>query len=141
MNRRAAIAIFYAILLACTAAVFLPVRHFQFVNWDDRDMVVENPLLNPPTLEHLQEIWSGPHLDLYTQLSYSLWWGLAWTSNVWRNARRFSATIDPIGACLMLPIESWKKHGRTDPLDSTTTDTQGALHDTRGNGASPASAA
>jgi tetratricopeptide (TPR) repeat protein len=89
MNRRAAIAIFYAILLACTAAVFLPVRHFQFVNWDDRDMVVENPLLNPPTIEHLREIWSGPHLDLYTPLSYSLWWGLAWTSNGSSDAARF----------------------------------------------------
>jgi len=89
MNRRAAIAIFYAILLACMAAVYLPVRNFQFVNWDDRDMVVENPLLNPPTAEHLQKIWAGPHLNLYTPLSYTLWWGLAWGSNGSGDAGRF----------------------------------------------------
>ncbi len=89
MNRNAVTAIFYAILLACTATVYLPARNFQFVNWDDRDMVVENPLLHPPTTEHLHEIWAGPHLNLYTPLSYTLWWELARTSNDSDNATRF----------------------------------------------------
>jgi protein O-mannosyl-transferase len=89
MKRRAAISIFYAILLACTAAVYFPVRHFQFVNWDDRDMVVENPLLNPANSAHLREIWTGPHLGLYMPLSYSAWWGLAWASNGSGDAARF----------------------------------------------------
>jgi protein O-mannosyl-transferase len=89
MNRRAAIAIFYAILLACTGAVYFPVRGFQFVNWDDRDMVVENPLLNPANSAHLREIWSGPHLGLYTPVSYTVWWGLAWAWNGSADAARF----------------------------------------------------
>ncbi len=74
MNRRTVILILGAILLAWTAAVFLPARHFDFVNWDDYDEVVENPLLHPPTTEHLGQIWSGPHLKMYAPLSYSAWW-------------------------------------------------------------------
>jgi tetratricopeptide (TPR) repeat protein len=81
MSARAARVILYAILLACTAALYLPVRQFQFVNWDDRDMVIENPLLHPPTVQHLRDFWTGPHLDLYTPLSYSLWWTMARLSN------------------------------------------------------------
>jgi hypothetical protein len=84
-----AIAIFYAILLAFTAAVYFPVRNFQFVNWDDRDMVVENPLLNPANSQHLREIWAAPHLGLYTPLSYTLWWTLALASNGSSDASRF----------------------------------------------------
>jgi protein O-mannosyl-transferase len=89
MKRGAAIAIFYAILLACTAAAYGPVRNFPFVNWDDRDMVVENPLLNPPSFEHLREIWTGPHLNLYTPLSYTVWWGLVRGSDGSVDAGRF----------------------------------------------------
>ncbi|HEY1923360.1 MAG TPA: glycosyltransferase family 39 protein, partial [Tepidisphaeraceae bacterium] len=89
MKRPAAIAILYAILLAGTAAVYLPVHHFQFVNWDDRDMVVENPLLNPANAAHLREIWTSPHLGLYTPLSYTLWWTVAATSNGPVDAARF----------------------------------------------------
>ena len=37
----------------------------------------------------------------------------------------------------MLPIGSWKKHGRTVPSASTTTDIHGALQLTGGNGAEP----
>jgi tetratricopeptide (TPR) repeat protein len=74
MQRRAVIPILYLLLLACTAAIFLPARNFQFVNWDDRDMLIENPLLHPPTAEHLQQIWAGPVLKLYTPLPYCLWW-------------------------------------------------------------------
>ena len=74
MNRRTIIFILGAILLAWTAAVFLPARHFDFVNWDDYDEVTENPLLHPPTTEHLGQIWSGPYLKMYAPLSYSASW-------------------------------------------------------------------
>jgi protein O-mannosyl-transferase len=77
MSRRASNAILVVILLACTIAVYFPVRQFQFVNWDDTDMVVANPLLHPPTSNHLEQIWTHPHLGLYTPLSYTLWWCVA----------------------------------------------------------------
>jgi len=76
MNRRTIIFILVAILVAWTAAVFLPARHFDFVNWDDYNEVTENPNLHPPTAHHLHEIWSGPYLRLYAPLSYSAWWML-----------------------------------------------------------------
>jgi len=76
MNRRTVIFILAAILVAWTAAVFLPARHFEFVNWDDYNEVTENPNLHPATTEHLSEIWSAPYLRLYAPLSYTAWWAL-----------------------------------------------------------------
>ena len=67
--------------------------------------------------------------------------GFALTSNTSRNARRLPPTISSSGVSRILPIESWKKHGRTAPSASTTTDTHGALQRTGGNGSSPVSAA
>ena len=71
MSRRTVIFVLGAILVAWSAAVFMPARHFDFVNWDDYNEIVENPNLHPPTAEHLGGIWSGPYLRLYAPLSYS----------------------------------------------------------------------
>jgi tetratricopeptide (TPR) repeat protein len=73
-SRHRATVLLGIILLLTIAAVFSQVRHFQFVNWDDFDELVENPLLNPPTTAHLLQIWSAPYLRLYAPLSYTLWW-------------------------------------------------------------------
>jgi hypothetical protein len=89
MTRRASNAILVVILLACTVAVYFPVRQFQFVNWDDADMVVANPLLHPPTSDHLGQIWARPHLGLYTPLSYTLWWCAARASGDGSNPATF----------------------------------------------------
>jgi protein O-mannosyl-transferase len=62
------------ILVLWTMTVFLPARYFQFVNWDDYDEVVQNPLLHPASAQNLANIWSGPYLRLYAPLSYSAWW-------------------------------------------------------------------
>jgi tetratricopeptide (TPR) repeat protein len=72
----AAAALLYAIVLACALGAFFPARQFQFVSWDDRDLVTENPLLVPPTIEHLRHFWTDPFMGLYTPLSYTLWWSL-----------------------------------------------------------------
>jgi tetratricopeptide (TPR) repeat protein len=77
MDSKIFVAILYAILLICTAAVFAPTLKFNFLAWDDVDLVVENPLLNPPTAESLQHIWSERYLGLYTPLSYTAWWVIA----------------------------------------------------------------
>src|SRR5204863_8309864 len=58
-----------------------------------------------------------------------------------RNAGRSRVTIVSSGAVRTFPMTSWKKHGRTDPSASITMETQGALHDTPGNAASPLTAA
>jgi hypothetical protein len=91
MNRPTIILILGAILLAWTAAVFLPARHFDFVNWDDYDEVTENPLLHPPTTEHLTQIWSGPYLKMYAPLSYSAWWVISHIPDAADNPAAFHA--------------------------------------------------
>src|SRR5262249_871120 len=77
-------------------------------------------------------------LSEHTQRSHT---GLAPTSRRSRNRRKLSDTIRSSGISRMLPTTPWKKHGRTLPLASTTTETHGAEHETAGNGASPRSAA
>ena len=76
MPRRAATVILCAIVLAGTAAVFLPARNFAFVDWDDFNEITENPLLHPPSVDHLRQIWSAPVLKLYAPLTYTVWWTL-----------------------------------------------------------------
>jgi hypothetical protein len=77
MNRRTLKLLLCAILVLWTAAVFLPARHFDFVDWDDYDEVVQNPLLHPPDGQHLAQIWSRPVLRMYTPLSYTTWWTMS----------------------------------------------------------------
>ena len=72
----AAAVLLYAIVLACALGAFSPTRQFQFVSWDDRDLVTENSLLIPPTVEDLGRFWTGAYAGLYTPLSYTLWWTL-----------------------------------------------------------------
>jgi tetratricopeptide (TPR) repeat protein len=81
MNRRAAT--YCAVALLVTTAIYFPVARFQFVNWDDRDLLLQNPSLNPPTYAHFLQIWSAPRLGLYAPLSYSVWWAIAgFVSNI-----------------------------------------------------------
>jgi protein O-mannosyl-transferase len=75
MNRRALSYCIVALLI--TAAIYFPVAGFQFVNWDDRELLLLNPLLNPPTAAHLAQIWTRPFSGLYTPLPYTAWWILA----------------------------------------------------------------
>lgn len=78
MSRRAASAIFCTILLVIVVAVYAPVGRFQFVRLDDSDMLVDNPLLHPPTARSLAQFWFAPQEQLYTPLTYSLWWCVEW---------------------------------------------------------------
>src|SRR5689334_16271791 len=58
--------------------------------------------------------------------------GLLATVSDLRKDDRFRLTIVSSGSSRTLPIGSWKKHGRTRPSASITTDTHGALHVTGG---------
>jgi hypothetical protein len=94
MNRRSLTLILGAILVVCTAGAYLPARHFQFVDWDDYDEVIQNPLLHPATAAHLHQIWAQPYLRLYAPLTYSLWWVIS----------KFSLTADSPAAFHLLGI-------------------------------------
>src|SRR5437667_7378976 len=65
------------LLLLATTAVFCPVVGHQFLNWDDTDLLTENPGLNPPTWGSVVRFWREPYEGLYTPLSYTFWAVLA----------------------------------------------------------------
>ncbi|MGA3066950.1 MAG: tetratricopeptide repeat protein [Tepidisphaeraceae bacterium] len=72
--RRRSDAVWRAWLILIVALCFIPVGHFQFVRWDDDDLLLQNGLLHPPTFENLKLFWTGAYAGLYTPLTYSLWW-------------------------------------------------------------------
>jgi tetratricopeptide (TPR) repeat protein len=73
-TRRSTGAVWLVLLLMTVAAVYARAVHFQFLHWDDDDLLVQNPLLHPANLANLQSIWTAPYAGLYTPLSYTLWW-------------------------------------------------------------------
>ena len=65
-----------ALLLAVVvAAVYGQVAGFKFLNWDDRQQVVDNPLVNPPSWQGIAAAWRRPYWGLYVPLSYT-WFAL-----------------------------------------------------------------
>jgi len=64
-------------LVFCTWLVFSQVFVARFVAWDDKDMLLDNPLLNPPTLANSLTFFQQPTKKLYTPLAYSLWAAVA----------------------------------------------------------------
>ena len=52
--------------------------------WDDDANFADNPLLNPPSWEHLARFWTAPFAGLYVPVSYTLFtletWISAWTA-------------------------------------------------------------
>jgi len=81
----------YLIPLAVAAIVFAPACRFDFVSWDDLDLVVQNPQLHPPTRQNLQAFWTAPYQRLYTPATYSLWWMLSRLGGGVTDARAFHA--------------------------------------------------
>jgi protein O-mannosyl-transferase len=77
MDRRSISLIFALLLVLCTAGLYWPARNFRFINWDDTNEVLENPLLHPPSAQSLRQFWTGPYLNLYAPLSYTVWWTMS----------------------------------------------------------------
>jgi len=63
------------VLLGATVGVYWPLMSYEFVNWDDLDLVIQNPYL-ARTWPNLQRIWSGPYMGLYTPVAYTFWWAI-----------------------------------------------------------------
>ena len=71
---------------------------FQFIRWDDRVNLVENPFYNPVTWHGLVRFWRSPYEGLYIPVTYTFWGILAWIS------RSVSATGEGI-------FPAWLFHG------------------------------
>lgn len=59
-----------ALLTAVTAATFWPVRSHGFVNWDDPDLLIDNPQLHQPAGPLLAWAWTTRHMGHYQPLSW-----------------------------------------------------------------------
>lgn len=65
------------IILLATIMVFWPVVGFEFTGYDDNGNVGTNPDFNPVTARSLGRYWTGPHMDMYIPVTYTVWAGLA----------------------------------------------------------------
>lgn len=62
------------LLIAVSLLVYHAALGHGFVNWDDRELVYENPYLNPVTPTHLLHFWTQPYDHLYipvTETTYA----------------------------------------------------------------------
>lgn len=60
-------------LILIVGAVFWGVVGHDFLVWDDDVFLYRNPLLAPPSWEHLAQVWREPYAHLYAPVTYSLW--------------------------------------------------------------------
>ena len=65
------------VLAIVVLAVYGQVRHFNFLVWDDFQILVSSHLYNPPSAKTLDEIWSQPQYGLYVPLTSSVWAAIA----------------------------------------------------------------
>ena len=68
---------FAAVLILVIAGIFSPLLKNQFVDWDDRNEIFQNPDLNPVTARRLMWNWSHTRLSLYMPLTYITWGAIA----------------------------------------------------------------
>lgn len=66
-----------AFLVCALVGVFGQVHDFDFVSWDDNELVYENPNLNPVSNNSLLQVWLRPYDKLYVPLTYSAYEALA----------------------------------------------------------------
>ncbi len=72
----------YAALIGAVVVTYGRILSHDFVSWDDGLHVVENPHLNPVSLEGLLRLWKEPYFSLYAPLSYSLFAAEAWLAGL-----------------------------------------------------------
>ncbi len=69
----------FILLGAATLALYGPTVRYDFVGWDDDIHVYENPYLNPASTANTLHFWKEPYRKLYVPLTYTFWFGMAWT--------------------------------------------------------------
>jgi Flp pilus assembly protein TadD len=65
------------LLAAATAVTFGPVRSHGFLNWDDRDLLIDNPQLHLPRAPLSAWAWTTRHMGHYQPLSWLVLAGAA----------------------------------------------------------------
>lgn len=61
------------LIIAAALLVFAPAAMFEFVRWDDNQLITGNPYVVPPTLAGALAAWQGAYRHLYIPLTYNVW--------------------------------------------------------------------
>ncbi len=86
------------IIGSLTFLVFAPTLFFDFLQYDDHENILNNPLFYPRAVPQIAEFWVKPVLNMYIPVSYSLW------AIVVDFARLFAVSDHPDG------LPSWPFH-------------------------------
>ena len=71
-TRRAAV-----IVMLVTLISLAPVVHHEFTTWDDNYNIVDNPHVNPPSVDGLKYLWTHEWMHLWVPATYTAWVALA----------------------------------------------------------------
>jgi tetratricopeptide (TPR) repeat protein len=66
-----------AILVIAVVVTFCRACRYDFINFDDYQTVVDNPLMNPTTLHSLRIWWTSPNFQLYDPMTATVRGGVA----------------------------------------------------------------
>ena len=61
------------LIIVAVLLVFAPAAMFEFVEWDDNQLITGNPYVVPPTPGAALAAWQKPYQHLYIPLTYNLW--------------------------------------------------------------------
>jgi hypothetical protein len=74
--------VWYAVLAILVFTVFGRSVFYDFLQWDDRLLILENTKVNPPSAANFKAAWMEPHEFLYIPVTYNLWNLIATASTV-----------------------------------------------------------
>jgi Flp pilus assembly protein TadD len=70
------------LLIVAILLVFARATSYDFINLDDREVIAQNPLLNPPTWHSLKIWWTRPQFDMYLPVMSTIQGGIALLAHV-----------------------------------------------------------
>ncbi|MBC8107568.1 MAG: hypothetical protein H7Z14_13335, partial [Anaerolineae bacterium] len=71
-TRRAAV-----IVMLVTLIALAPVVSHEFTTWDDNYNLLQNPHINPPSVDGLKHLWTNAWMHLWVPLTYTIWSAIA----------------------------------------------------------------
>ncbi|CAN5533880.1 hypothetical protein BH10PLA1_BH10PLA1_07720 [soil metagenome] len=80
------------VLVALVLAIYGRSIYYNFIDWDDLDLVLHNTMLNPPSWDGVWSVWAHPRVQVwtgkygepnpYTPVAYTVWAFVAWLTQM-----------------------------------------------------------
>ncbi len=93
-QERKRVALAFGIVIAVAFLVFSPAIFNDFVDWDDTQLIVQNPRFNPPAWADVGYYWTHVTFNLYQPITCTVWAALAKASYI-PTADQFGSHINP----------------------------------------------